>query len=115
MFQFARLVTWGGRTGTATNYPVFGHSGAATENEVIDPAFTKHFELFGSRCFRCRRLSDNVGLGFESRDRRDVHFADPRVRGDVPSIPSRARVEVPPKKIPFFKPGKELRELVERI
>ena len=26
-----------------------------------------------------------------------------------------ARVEVPPKRIPFFKPGKELRELVERI
>ena len=26
-----------------------------------------------------------------------------------------ARVEVPPKRIPFFKPGKELRELLARI
>jgi nucleoid DNA-binding protein len=26
-----------------------------------------------------------------------------------------ARVEVPPKRIPFFKPSKELRELVDRL
>ena len=77
-----------------------------------DPGESREGE---SRDRRANPVTDGESRDGESRDRRDVHFADPRVRGDVPPVPSRARDEVPPKKIPFFKPGKELRELVERI
>jgi integration host factor subunit beta len=47
------------------------------------------------------------GFGsFRRRQRRGRIARNPRTGG---------RVEVPPKKIPYFKPSKELRERVERI
>jgi len=59
---------------------------------------------------RALRSGDKVeirGFGrFHTRQRRGRIGRNPKTG---------ARVEVPPKKIPFFKPGKELRELVERI
>ena len=59
---------------------------------------------------RALRSGDKVeirGFGrFHTRHRRGRIGRNPKTG---------ARVEVPPKKIPFFKPGKELRELVERI
>jgi integration host factor subunit beta len=59
---------------------------------------------------RALRAGDKVeirGFGsFHTRPRRARIGRNPKTG---------ARVEVPPKRIPFFKPGKELRELVERI
>jgi integration host factor subunit beta len=59
---------------------------------------------------RALRAGDKVeirGFGrFHTRQRRARIGRNPKTG---------ARVEVPPKRIPFFKPGKELRELVERI
>ena len=59
---------------------------------------------------RALRSGDKVevrGFGsFHTRQRRARIGRNPKTG---------ARVEVPPKKIPFFKPSKELRELVERI
>ena len=59
---------------------------------------------------RALRSGDKVeirGFGrFHTRQRRARIGRNPKTG---------ARVEVPPKRIPFFKPGKELREMVERI
>jgi integration host factor subunit beta len=59
---------------------------------------------------RALRSGDKVevrGFGsFHTRQRRARIGRNPKTG---------ARVEVPPKRIPFFKPSKELRELVERI
>jgi integration host factor subunit beta len=59
---------------------------------------------------RAVRSGDKVeirGFGrFHTRQRRARIGRNPKTG---------ARVEVPPKRIPFFKPAKELRELVERI
>jgi integration host factor subunit beta len=59
---------------------------------------------------RALRSGDKVeirGFGsFRTRQRRARVGRNPKTG---------ARVEVPPKKIPFFKPGKELLELVERV
>ena len=59
---------------------------------------------------RALRSGDKVeirGFGsFHTRQRRARIGRNPKTG---------ARVEVPPKKIPFFKPSKELRELVESI
>ena len=59
---------------------------------------------------RALRSGDKVeirGFGrFHTRQRRARIARNPKTG---------ARVEVPPKRIPFFKPGKELREPVERI
>ena len=59
---------------------------------------------------RALRSGDKVeirGFGsFHTRQRRARIGRNPRTG---------ARVEVPPKKIPFFKPSKEVREIVNRI
>ena len=59
---------------------------------------------------RALRSGDNVeirGFGsFRTRQRRGRIGRNPKTG---------AKVEVPPKRIPFFKPSKELRDLVERI
>jgi len=58
---------------------------------------------------RAPRSGDKVeirGFGnFQTRQRRGRIGRNPRTG---------TRVEVPPKRIPFFKPSKELRELVDR-
>jgi integration host factor subunit beta len=59
---------------------------------------------------RALRSGDKVeirGFGsFHTRQRRARIGRNPKTG---------ARVEVPPKRIPFFKPSKELRELVDRL
>jgi integration host factor subunit beta len=59
---------------------------------------------------RALRSGDKVeirGFGtFHTRQRRGRIARNPRTG---------ARVEVPPKRIPFFNPSKDLRELVDRI
>jgi integration host factor subunit beta len=59
---------------------------------------------------RALRTGDKVeirGFGtFSTRQRRARIARNPKTG---------ARVEVPAKRIPFFKPGKELRELLDRI
>ena len=59
---------------------------------------------------RALRSGDKVeirGFGsFHTRQRRARIGRNPKTG---------ARVEVPPKRIPFFKPSKELRELVDRV
>jgi len=59
---------------------------------------------------RALRTSEKVeirGFGtFNTRQRRGRKGRNPK---------SGAHVEVPPKRIPFFKPGKQLRELLDRI
>ena len=56
---------------------------------------------------RPRRKVEVRGFGsFHVRQRRSRIARNPKTG---------ARVEVPPKKIPYFRPSKELRELVQRM
>jgi integration host factor subunit beta len=58
------------------------------------------------RALRSRDQVEIRGFGsFHTRQRRARIGRNPKTG---------ARVDVPPKKIPFFKPSKELRELVQR-
>jgi integration host factor subunit beta len=58
------------------------------------------------RALRSRDKVEIRGFGsFHTRQRRARIGRNPKTG---------ARVDVPPKKIPFFKPSKELRELVQR-
>ena len=59
------------------------------------------------RALRAGNKVEIRGFGtFNTRQRRGRKGRNPRTG---------AHVEVPPKKIPFFKPGKELRESLDRI
>ena len=67
-----------------------------------------------------RTIFDSIVRALRSGDKVEIRgfgrFHTRQRRGRIGRNPKTgARVEVPPKKIPFFKPGKELRELVERI
>jgi integration host factor subunit beta len=59
---------------------------------------------------RALRTGDKVEIrgfgGFHTRQRRGRIVRNPRTG---------TRVEVPPKKIPFFRPSKELRKVVDRL
>ena len=62
------------------------------------------------RIVRALRTSEKVEIrGFGTFNTRQRH-------GRISRNPKTdAHVEVPPKRIPFFRPGKELRELLDRI
>ena len=80
------------------------------DGDGFDTAETLHAPLgFGSivRTLRSGEKVEIRGFGsFHTRQRRGRIGRNPKTG---------ARVEVPPKRIPFFKPSKELRELLERI
>ena len=65
-------------------------------------------------------IFDNMVRALRSGDKVEVRgfgsFRTRQRRGRIGRNPKTgAKVEVPPKRISFFKPSKELRELVERI
>jgi integration host factor subunit beta len=67
-----------------------------------------------------RAIFDSIVRALRSRDKVEIRgfgsFHTRQRRGRIGRNPKTgARVEVPPKRIPFFKPGKELRKMVERI
>lgn len=65
-------------------------------------------------------IFDSIVRALRSRDKVDIRgfgsFQTRQRRGRIGRNPKTgARVEVPPKRIPFFKPSKELRELVNSL
>jgi integration host factor subunit beta len=78
--------------------------------EIPDKKATAIVELILDGIVRALGRSEKVeirGFGsFRTRQRRSLIGRNPKTG---------ARVEVPPKMIPYFRPSKELRELVQRI
>ena len=65
-------------------------------------------------------IFDSIVRALQSGDKVEIRgfgsFHTRQRRGRIGRNPKTgARVEVPPKRIPFFKPSKELRELVDRL
>jgi integration host factor subunit beta len=65
-------------------------------------------------------IFDSIVRALQSNDKVEIRgfgsFHTRQRRGRIGRNPKTgARVDVPPKRIPFFKPSKELRELVDRL
>jgi integration host factor subunit beta len=65
-------------------------------------------------------IFDRIVRALQSGDKVEIRgfgsFHTRQRRGRIGRNPKTgARVEVPPKRVPFFKPSKELRELVDRL